>query len=162
MMIWQDRNMSECFNVFSRVLKVFYVKLYVHSLVDKLNDTACSLPLQRTARWRSPTVYSITPNNIGQTSSTCVIAMVFKLHSSELWGSAADFQGFRQCISFITKWANAVFIVLKSFYFLIQFWSSSELGLFSEQNKRNNMFIVRFKHFISLKFMPFLISMPKN
>jgi len=29
MMIWQDRNMSECF-------KVFYVKLYVHSLVDKL------------------------------------------------------------------------------------------------------------------------------
>jgi len=32
-MIWQDRNMSECFKVF---LKVFYVKLYVHSLVDKL------------------------------------------------------------------------------------------------------------------------------
>jgi len=29
MMIWQDRNMSECF-------KVFYVKLYVYSLVDKL------------------------------------------------------------------------------------------------------------------------------
>jgi len=29
MMVWQDRNMSECF-------KVFYVKLYVHSLVDKL------------------------------------------------------------------------------------------------------------------------------
>ena len=29
MMTWQDRNMSECF-------KVFYVKLYVHSLVDKL------------------------------------------------------------------------------------------------------------------------------
>jgi len=29
MMIWQDRNMSEC-------LKVFYVKLYVHLLVDKL------------------------------------------------------------------------------------------------------------------------------
>jgi len=29
MMIWQDRNMSKCF-------KVFYVKLYVHSLVDKL------------------------------------------------------------------------------------------------------------------------------
>ena len=29
MMIWQDRNMSECF-------KVFYVKLYLHSLVDKL------------------------------------------------------------------------------------------------------------------------------
>jgi len=29
MMIWQDRNMSECF-------KVFYVKLYEHSLVDKL------------------------------------------------------------------------------------------------------------------------------
>ena len=29
MMIWQNRNMSECF-------KVFYVKLYVHSLVDKL------------------------------------------------------------------------------------------------------------------------------
>jgi len=28
-MIWQDRNMSECF-------KVFYVKLYVRSLVDKL------------------------------------------------------------------------------------------------------------------------------
>jgi len=28
-MIWQDRNMSEGF-------KVFYVKLYVHSLVDKL------------------------------------------------------------------------------------------------------------------------------
>ena len=33
MMIWQDRNMSECFKVF---LKVFYMKLYVHSLVDKL------------------------------------------------------------------------------------------------------------------------------
>jgi len=33
MMIWQDRNMSECFKVF---LKLFYVKLYVHSLVDKL------------------------------------------------------------------------------------------------------------------------------
>jgi len=29
MMIWQDRNMSECF-------KVFYVKLYAHSLVDEL------------------------------------------------------------------------------------------------------------------------------
>ena len=29
MMIWQGRNMSECF-------KVFYVKFYVHSLVDKL------------------------------------------------------------------------------------------------------------------------------
>ena len=29
MMIWQDRNMLECF-------KVFYVKLYVHSLVDIL------------------------------------------------------------------------------------------------------------------------------
>jgi len=29
MMIWQDRNMSECF-------KVFYAKLHVHSLVDKL------------------------------------------------------------------------------------------------------------------------------
>jgi len=33
MMIWQDRNMLECFKVFE---KVFYVKLYVHSLVDKL------------------------------------------------------------------------------------------------------------------------------
>ena len=31
-MIWQDRNMSECFIVF---LKVFYEKLYMHSLVDK-------------------------------------------------------------------------------------------------------------------------------
>ena len=29
MMIWQYRNMSECF-------EVFYVKLYVHSLVDEL------------------------------------------------------------------------------------------------------------------------------
>ena len=29
-MIWQDRNISECF-------KVFYVKLYVHSLVDSIN-----------------------------------------------------------------------------------------------------------------------------
>jgi len=29
--IWQDRNMSECF-------KVFYVKLYVHSLVDELKE----------------------------------------------------------------------------------------------------------------------------
>jgi len=29
MMIWHDRNMSESF-------KVFYMKLYVHSLVDKL------------------------------------------------------------------------------------------------------------------------------
>jgi len=29
MRIWQDRNTSECF-------KVFYVKFYVHSLVDKL------------------------------------------------------------------------------------------------------------------------------
>jgi len=33
MMNWQDRNMSEYFKVF---LKVFYVILYVHSLVDKL------------------------------------------------------------------------------------------------------------------------------
>jgi len=38
MMILQDRNMSECFQVFSSVLKVFYVKLYVHSLVDKLKE----------------------------------------------------------------------------------------------------------------------------
>jgi len=33
MMIWQDRNISEFFKMF---LKVFYMKLYVHSLVDKL------------------------------------------------------------------------------------------------------------------------------
>jgi len=33
MMIWQDRNKSKCFK---SVLKVFSVKLYVHSLVDKL------------------------------------------------------------------------------------------------------------------------------
>jgi len=36
MMIWQDRKMSECFKVFSSVLNVFYVKLYVHSLIDEL------------------------------------------------------------------------------------------------------------------------------
>jgi len=48
----------------------------------------------------------------------------FKLHSSELWGSAADFQGYRQCISFITKWANTIFVILNcSCYFLIHLWS---------------------------------------
>ena len=73
---------------------------------------ACSSPLQRTARWRGSPVKSITPNSIGHNSSTCILTVVFKLHSAELWISKAEFQGFRQCISFITSWANAIFIIL--------------------------------------------------
>jgi len=38
MMIWQDRNMSECF-------KVFYMKLYVHSLVEKFKWNSIKLIL---------------------------------------------------------------------------------------------------------------------
>ena len=54
-------------------------------------DTACSSPLQRTARLRGPPVDSIMPNIIGQTS-TCIIPVVFKLHSAELRGSAPNFK----------------------------------------------------------------------
>jgi hypothetical protein len=87
-------------------------------------DTAFSPPLQRTAQWRGPPVDSITPNITGQTSSICIISVVFKLHSAELWGSTADFQGFRQWISFITKWANTIFVILNySFYCLTLLFS---------------------------------------
>ena len=57
MMIWQDRNMSECF-------KVFYLKLYVHSLVNELK-WFCKEIHGATVRFMVPDISS-TAINIGQ------------------------------------------------------------------------------------------------
>lgn len=67
-----------------------------------------------------PLCDSSRPNFIGQLSSPCIMAVVFKVFSAEPWGSATKFQGLPQCISSIIKWANVglIFMILNyNFYF---------------------------------------------
>ena len=50
-------------------------------------DTACNFSLQRTAQCRGPPVDNIMLNIIEQASSTCIIAVEFKIHSAQARGT---------------------------------------------------------------------------